>query len=335
MAWKAGTHYSKLVFAVLVVLNSAWILYVYLSLTHLGTFGPAKLSGALEGTIERPYVYRVLVPFLAKVLSPFVSSSLTEKLSSAPLPIKIAFEALSDGGYAREASAIFVIMFCSLIGLAYAQKKFIKQLGMQSNEQVILPLLTQLCILPLSIFFAYYYDLPQVFLITLGLGFLQECDWKNYLITLALASLNKETSVVLILVFLIYYLPRLPRKTFVLLLISQTVIYAIIRFGLIYVYRNNPGATVYFTLKNHYEQYLGYPPSLIFTLIFFLVFGFLILRDWKRKHAFLRASSVMIVFILILFFTSGMPVEFRVFLDALPIIVLLIYPPSDSLATSG
>lgn len=226
-------------------------------------------------------------------------------------------------------------MFCSLIGLAYAQKKFIKQLGMQSNEQVILPLLTQLCILPLSIFFAYYYDLPQVFLITLSLGFLQECDWKNYLVTLALASLNKETSVFLILVFIIYYFPRLPRKTFVMLLIGQTVTYAIIRFGLIYVYRNNPGATVYFTLKNHYDQYLSYPPSLIFTLMFFLGAGFLILRDWKRKHAFLRASSVMIVFILILFFTSGMPVEFRVFLDALPIIVLLIYPSSDAVAPPG
>src|SRR5262245_11717743 len=197
MVWKLGTQYSKLVFAALVVLNSAWILYVYLSLTHLGTFGPAKLSGALEGTTERPYAYRVLVPFFAKALSPFVSSSLTEKLSRAPLPIRSAFEALSDGGYAREASAVLVIMFFSLIGIAYAQKKFIKQLGMQPNEQVILPLLTQLSILPLSIFFAYYYDLPQVLLITLSLGFLQECDWKKYLITFALSSLNKETSVVL------------------------------------------------------------------------------------------------------------------------------------------
>lgn len=97
MTWKRGKQYSGSVFAILVLLNSAWILYVYLSLTHLGTFGPAKLSGALEGTTERPYAYRVLVPFLAKVLSPFVSSSLAEKLSSAPLPIKSAFEALSEG----------------------------------------------------------------------------------------------------------------------------------------------------------------------------------------------------------------------------------------------
>jgi hypothetical protein len=36
---------------------------------------------------------------------------------------------------------------------------------------------------------------------------------------------------------------------------------------------------------------------------------------------------VMFVALFIMYFIAGMPVEFRVFLDSLPVLSILIYPP--------
>lgn len=328
-------RYGKFLFGVLVLLNSLWIFYIYLSITKIGTFEPAALSKVLEGTAERPYVLRYFIPLLAKALSPLLPSAFVEWFASAPFPFKDSIEILSGGVYFSEAITVLILMFISLVGFAYAEKQFLTHLGAHPREQFVLPLLAQIFILPSSLFFAYYYDLPQVFLITLNLIFLYERNWKKYFITFALASLNKETSLFLIPLFIIYYLPRLPRKTFIELLVTQTAIYALIRVVLLYIFRSNAGAPAFLTLSNHYKQYSAYPSTLIFTVLFFSIIGFLVLRGWQRKHAFLRATSVIACLILILFFTSGMPMEFRVFLDALPALAILIFPPFDALPVNG
>jgi hypothetical protein len=315
-------------FVTLVLLNSAWIFYAYLAVTQMGTFEPAKLSRLLEGTAERPYVYRQLMPLLARSLSPVIPQALAEMLSSAPFPIRKTFEALSEGGYHRAAAVVLTLIFFSLVGFAYAQRYFLTTLGLtSSSEQLSLPLLAQVMILPFTIFFGYIYDLPQVLLLTLCLAFLLERRWPGYFIALALASLNKETTVLVIPVFIIYYWSRLPRRTFITLLLAQGGVYAVLRFVLLYLYRDNPGTPMLITLRMHYEQYVAYPPSVLITLVFFAPLIYLMLRGWKHKHPFLRAGFVMFVMLLGLFFLAGMPVEFRVFLDALPVIAALIYMP--------
>ena len=324
---------GKFLFAILVLLNSIWIFYAYLSVTHMGTFEPAKLSRALEGTAERPYAYRELVPLLSRGLALCISTGLVESFTDAPFPIRKTFAALSEGGYQREAAAVLLLIFFSLAGFAYAQRYFLRALGLTNpREQLILPLLAQILILPFTIFFGYIYDIPQILLITLCLALLLQRRWIAYFLALALASLNKETSVLVILVFMIFYWSRLPHRTFINLLLAQTAIYAAIRAILLYIYRDNPGAPMLITLRTHYEQYISYPPSILITLVFFAPIIFLMLRNWKRKHAFLQAGSVMFLILLGLFFVAGMPAEFRVFLDALPIIAVLIYipPAADS-----
>jgi hypothetical protein len=318
---------DELLFAVLVFVNSTWIFLTYLSVTSIGTFGPATLLKALEGTADRPYVFRVLVPLTAKVVAPLIPNALTEWLRSSSAIVQKTLDVLSSNIYDREATAVVLIMFLSLVGFAYAEREFLKTLGAQPREQFVLSLLAQAVILPFSFFFAYYYDLPQILLVTLNLIFLKNEQWQHYLITLAAASFNKETSILLIVVFAIYYATRLPRRKFLELLFAQAVIYGLIRLSLLYIYRNNVGAPAFLTLSNHYEQYSSYPSTLLFTILFFVLIGFMIWRGWSQRQPFLKATLGIALLILVLFFTSGMPMEFRVFLDALPALVILIFPP--------
>ena len=322
------TRNGKRWFAVLTLLNSSWIFYIYLAVTHIGTFEPAKLSRALLGAAERPYAYRALVPLLAKVLAPLVPCSFEAMFTALPSPITVTYHALSEGGYPREATIVMLIMYSSLVGFAYAEKSFLYNLGAQSREQFLLPLFAQILIVPFSLLFGFYYDLPQILLVTLTLICMLQARWDKYIVTFGLASLNKETSLFLLLVFIVYYRSRLPRKHFLQLFIVQTVIYGLIRGALLYTYHNNAGITTASTFSYHYRQYTSYPSTLLFTILFFVGIGFLIWKGWDRKHPFLQATLVIPLMILILFFISGMPMEFRVFLDALPSLTLLIVSPS-------
>jgi hypothetical protein len=326
-----GAHQrSHLLFAITAVVNSTWVFLSYLSVNRIGTLEPATLARTLEATAERPYIYRVLIPLLSQIFAPLIPGKWIDWLHRAPTSIQNSFGWLSDGGYERQAAVILILIFLSLVGFAFAERKLLQALGTGTKEQYVLALLAQILILPFSIQFSYYYDIPQVLLVTLCLLFLYQQQWWQYILTLAIASFNKETSLFLIAVFCIYYLPRLPLRKFIELLFAQAAIYATIRASLFYIFRNNPGTAVPLTWEDHYRQYASVPSSMIFTLIFFCLIGFLLTREWRRKHEFLRATIVIPALILILFFTSGMPMEFRVFLDALPALVILGFPQSGA-----
>lgn len=320
---------NHLLFAVLALVNSVWVFLTYLSINRIGTLEPATLAKTLEATAERPYIYRVLLPLLSQVFAPVVPDRLIDWLHTAPSSLQNSFGWLSIGGYERQAAVILALMFLSLVGFAFAERKLLQVLGAGTKEQYVLALLAQMLVLPFSFQFSYYYDLPQVLFVALCLIFLYQQKWRNYILTVAVASFNKETAVFLVAVFFLYYRKRLPLRQFLELLFAQVGIYAVIRVSLLYLFRNNPGTAVLLTLEGHYRQYITYPSTLVFTLLLFALIGFLLARDWRRKHPFLRATFVIPVLILVLFFTSGMPMEFRVFLDALPALVILGFPPSD------
>jgi hypothetical protein len=320
---------SKYVFAVLALVNSIWIFYVYLSITSIGQFQPASLSRVLEGTAEQPYAYRILLPFTAKIISPIIPSVFIDWFTNAPPPLKKIFERLSNGTYPRESAFVITVMFLSLLGFVFAEKSFLADLGFATKEQFVLPLVIQLFILPVNMFVGYYYDLPQLLLITLSLIFMHRAKWTMYLLFLALAGLNKETSAFLIVAFIIYYWPRLARAEFAKLLSLQLATYGVIRFITLYGFRNNTGSPILLTIPAQYEKYVEYPYAFLFTMLYFAGFTYLTLRQWKKKHQFLRAAAIIPLIILILFFTSGTPMEFRVFLEALPVFATLIFPPTS------
>jgi len=324
-----GKLYSKSLFATFALLNSIWIFYVYLSITSIGTFDPAKFSRIIEGTAEKPYVSRVLVPWLAKSFAFIVPKALAGQLDQAPDPIQKTFFALRAGGYDREAFVAILIMFISLIGFAFAQQQFLATLGVDNRlELFFLPLIAQVFVLPFTVFFGYVYDLPQILFTTLCLTLMLRGTWGMYFGVLVFACLNKETSALLLVIFAMYFWSRLPRDKFLALFAVQVFIYGGIRAILIYLFRNNPGSAIYFTLTNHYDQYVTYPPAILITLGFFLLPSLVIARGWSRKHPFLRSGVAILIILTAGFFLSGMPAEFRVFLDALPIITALMYVPN-------
>lgn len=312
---------------------SAGIFVTYLSLNHLGGSEYGDFSRALEGTAFRPAAYRLLVPALAKAGANFIPSEVLDKFASLPQGTIISqtLAQLSNEKYFGEAIGALLVMYSSVVGFVLVEKALLKELGYSVKEQLVLPILLACLILPFSVHFAYVYDLPQVFLFALCILFLYRRNWAAYLVFLMVSLLNKETSFFLIIIFAVYYFQRLPRREFTLLLGAQFVIFVALRAVIMYIYRNNPGVTIFWSIQYHLDQYTKYPSTLIFTLILFGVILFLMGKDWQRKPIFLCYASSIFPLTLVLFFLAGMPMEFRVFLDILPVLGIMLFPHQKTL----
>jgi hypothetical protein len=300
-------------------------------MTSIGAFQPASLPRVLEGTAERPYVYRILVPVLSRLFSPLVPESLVELVANAPGASRLTFERLSGGIYRREATLVMLMMFGALVAFVFAEKILLKDLGFSAREQFNRSLAILLLVLPVNSFTGYYYDFPQLLLVTISLILLHRRSWTYYLLFLAIANLNKETSVFLVAVFVVYYWSRLPRREFFALLAWQVVICTSIRGIIMYRFHENSGAPIFFTLPDQISRYKNNPIGIVITLAYFLPAIYFISRQWHQKNEFLRSASVLGAIILGLFCLSGFPLEFRVFLDALTVLGILLFPPSNNL----
>ena len=323
---KAG----KVLYWVVVFAVSACVFWIYLSISGSWNFEPASFPKMLEGTADRPYVYRLLIPVISKFTAWLIPSWLIDVSQKAPYSIKYIINVLGQGKYLREAIVAVILMYFSLVGFIFTERSLLKYLEYSPEAEQIIPIVLSIFILPLTLFHGYIYDLPQLFLFTLGLVFLLRKQWHFYLPLLALVTANKETSIFLIVIFALYYFQSLNRKAYFLLLGAQLMVYVLIHGLTLYLYRNNPGNVLLWTGGLQLSEYIHYPITFLVTILFFGIILFLVFKDWQYKPFFLRISFSVFFMILVLFFVGGREMEFRVFIDILPIFGTLMFPYTKS-----
>ena len=324
-------------FIVIAFFAAGVIFTAYLSINTINGTGVGGFVGTIDGTANRPAIYRVLIPKVAQAVAKILPQNFIVALRGLPsntVWIK-AIQNLSGGRYYGEAFSAILIMYFSLAGFILVEKELLLELGYPFIQQYILPLALAALSLPFSVNFAYVYDLPQMFLFATCVLFLYRRNWIAYLVLLAVTSLNKETSFFLIVIFTVYYVRRLPGKVYYLLLTIQPVIFLIIRAVITNTFKNNPGVAMYLSTQEHINQYIAYPPTFIFTILFFGIMTYLILKDWNKKPIFLRYASITYFFVVGLFFIGGMPMEFRIFLDVYPVFGILLFPHRERMPFTG
>jgi hypothetical protein len=187
--------------------------------------------------------------------------------------------------------------------------------------------------------FGYVYDFTTLFLFTLSLLIMSVRRWDAYLLVFALATLNKETSVFLVLIFGLYFFSRLPRRQFLLLSIVQLGLYGVIQAAVRYTYRANPGTAFQWHVASQLEvveQALTTAPATVaFITASLVALAALIMYGWTMKPPLLRAAIWILPFFLLLYAAGGYPGEIRAMLEVYPILALLIVPPQLLLPPRG
>ena len=143
-------------------------------------------------------------------------------------------------------------------------------------------------------FFGYIYDLPNLFLTTLALYCIASQRKIAYWVVFALAILNKETAVVLVVpaVLLFWDFPRPSLRKVILGTAAQVGLFAAIRIPLGLAYRNNPGGTFENHLLDHLEMFRDYPVLGIISILVAAGMLLLVFRQLEEKTGSCRPGGV-------------------------------------------
>jgi hypothetical protein len=329
------------VYVVLILSVALAVFVVFLRFSNIGVNGKATFEKVLSGTAYRPYVYRQLLPAAANLLAPYVDGMAALRLgrrSEVVLGERLFRAQLNGRLYPRQVTLILAMMYLSLLGFAAAMWLLLRDLGYSRRIQYLMP---PAALLSTAIFFGYgyMYDFTVLFLFTLSLWLLHRKAWVPYLAVFALGTLNKETMLVLVLIYAVYYWNRLPRRTFLAIGAAQLGVFALIQSALRYRFRSNPGGALEWHLPDQiaaYQRLLSDSPWLIALGIAVLALvAALVIRGWKRKPAFIRCALSPLPFLAVLWLLWGYPFEIRNLMEALPVVLILMLPPPVVAAFAG
>lgn len=289
----------------------------------------ARFADALEGRAHRPFAYRALAPLVMRGVRALVPAPLRDAADRwyaenradsrvlAKLGRKVDFERVRFSDFAVAA----IVLYAALLGFAWAFRRLTRAL--YHPDPAFLDALTLTAVAGLPAFFRYYshlYDLPHLFLFTTCLALLAERRLGLYLALFAVACTSKETSLLLVLVFLLSPRGELSARRFALLLGVQLALFAAIKAGLTGLFRGNPGGIA----ELHLEHNLLLPPFGFAEVTALAAVALAIAREWSQKPPLLRAALWMLAPLLGLGVFWGYLDEYRIYYEVYPVILLLV-----------
>jgi len=287
----------------------------------------SKFEDMIYGKAWKPFVYRTLLPTTVRVLSApvpeVIRTSLSEMVDETEY-LRQLFEKLNwEKDLFVEYTFAMILMLLSLIGFTLAVR-YLFTLFYDSSA-LFANLVSILALLGLPTMFQYtsfLYDFPTLFLYTFGLILLYKQDWKNFLILYPIACFNKETTILLTIIFFIYYRPRLRTDHFYKLLLIQLTIFVMIKVLLFILFKSNPGSFIEFHLVDHNIGLLtGYNLTLAFTLFSLII---LIYYKWQEKPPYLKITFWNIIPLLVLTLFLGYLDEMRDYYEVYSTVIILI-----------
>lgn len=246
---------------------------------------------------DRPFVYRALVPYLSRLL---------ENVTGVDVIL-----------------CLFVVITLSGFGMYYSVRYLIRTYD-NSPKADLLAFLACVVVFLTSFVFMKVYDLTTAALFTFCIALLARKKHGVFYIVFLIASVNRETTILLLVLFFIYYLyGNISRSQFIGGTLFQVVSFVVVRYLIMSHYAGNEGAVFWNDWQFVLSLYLSKKTTLLLVAIF-VSFLYPIAKKWNEKPIFLRtafASLFPIFVILHIFF--GMPFETRVFAEIVPTIVVL------------
>jgi len=202
--------------------REAFILLIYMAVSAsvLNTFmetrslreGSAEFgfSKMLDGSADRPYVYRQFVPIIANyaanLIPPEEQLGFVERyldqyhlkqlyFGKSKYHMKDTIEVWTPE-YAIKYHIVYLMLFLSLLGTLYCLRALIP--AVSSNENPLIPFVPALFILLLPLSFMhgnYYYDFAELLFLSLLLLTAIKGYYAWWLLLLPLAVLNKESNI--------------------------------------------------------------------------------------------------------------------------------------------
>jgi hypothetical protein len=288
---------------------------------------PSMFGEMIYGKASKPFVYRVLLPATVRMLSApvpdIIRNTIVNKIDDNISLNKLFKKLKWEKELAVEYFFAMIIMFLSLWGFSFTVRYLFTLF--YNTSYWFADSVSVLALLGLPTMFQYtsfIYDFPLLFFYTLGLVFLYKQDWIKFLLIFLIGCINKETTILLTLIFYIYYKSDLKKELFNKLLIAQFTIFILVKSTLYFIFKNNPGSFIEFHLIDHNLRLLtGYNLTLAATLLGLIL---LVFYKWNEKPRYLKISLSMLVPLIILTIFLGFLDELRDYYEIYPVVIIFI-----------
>ncbi|MDR5759100.1 hypothetical protein [Caballeronia sp. LZ035] len=301
---------------------SGWILLVFIYyIAAASSFGGFMLKWQfsegtrytlpmmLDGTADRPFVYRQLLPMVANEVGALiperVQASFLNKLAEDPPvsnPIHRYFPNASDAANPRYALRYFVVYALSFVSMFMAMflvRAVCLEMKFDKTAATLTPLVIALIFPLIQTEGGYFYDMPE--LMFMALGTLLAARGKTVMLAIVtiVATLNKESYLLFLLTLMPLMMTRFSIKRTALTTGGLLVLAALVNMAIKHKYALNDGGVIEFQLSSHL-QYLLNPRNYLrteinygmlttkgFNLLNLLLFALVFKSGWQGlpRHA--------------------------------------------------
>jgi len=315
------------------------VYYVLLFFISLIIFGTLALSsglnrkGALElhdmiyGTAPKPFVYRQLMPFAIRLGVESIPSEMRDdinlKASQSSTIARILSRVKIPGNLFVDYAVTVFFIYVALWGFVLSFRFFYKQLFDTPNYWVDTVTIGALIGLPSFFSYSFMYDIPTLFIFTLGAGLMIKRKWILYLIVFFIGCWSKETTILLTMIFFLYFYKheQLRSGFFRNIVVAQIAMFILVKSFLGLVFYDNPGSLVEFHLVHN--MLFGYQYSIV-TFVTWVVLALLIFYKWNEKPRFLKKALWIAVPLVVLTLFLGLLHEMRDYGELYPFLIGLI-----------
>lgn len=300
----------------------------------------ARFGDTIYGRAWRPFVGRVLLPWTVRAITLATPAAIRERVSGSVRAHMVRNgEPQHVNEYPYEFAVSLVLLSAYLLGFAFSLRRLARvTLGLTGRRLDLIPVPALLFLPCFYVHMSFVYDFPTLFLFTLGLAMLAERRWTGYFVVFAIACLNKETTLLLTVVWLANLWNELPRRRLLLGAAAQILLLFVIRGGLALLYADNPGTPLEWHLWHNVGRYsnldfylLTRPASALlreFGPKALAVLGFAgVIASWKNGPRFLKDAFWIIVPLLLLSLLFGFLEEARDYYEFYPVGILLLARP--------
>lgn len=288
----------------------------------------------IQGTARRPFVYRILISSIIRGLVKITPESLRITIegmfSSETGEMLIDFLRLNQSHLYEyllilAGQTIFFFLFAVVL-----EQLILHFYNLKSPTPELLAV-CGLFAVPLFGGFdgSMIYDPVTLVLFSTALLMIAKSSLLGFYVVFILATLNKETSILLIGLFWIGYFKHMKRTALFCYTALLLATWVILKIVITFAFRNNHGGFVEFHIIGNNLH----PVVLAYMLSYAAIFVPLLYYKWSEKPILLRHGMVVIMvplFVICLF--VGMLDEMRLFLEIYPFLFLLSVPALVRLA---
>lgn len=298
---------------------SAMVLDTFMQTRSLEEGSPGfGLEKMLEGTAQRPFVYRQLVPVTVNSLvslipeeqhDAFVQYHLDRHHLKQMYFERAKYPNMKKGReqwtptYSLKFHLVYLFMFASLLACMYCMRWLQNAVFARNDSFYALTPILFMTVLPLSFVNGnFYYDFPELFFLGILLLTAVKGWYGAWVILLPLAVFNKESNILVPLLYISVIVGSLGTWRNRIYLGLSIALSAIIYIYIKMLFADNPGSTVFFQLSRNIDFWLNpknyflwedfFAPLIPFprgmNIIWIALIISTILVAWRKKPSVIR-----------------------------------------------